>query len=887
MSMPGSAGRETDRGRLQEAAQLCLEEESGTLSLSTEEAEEDPLLHMELLGKVEIQCLIGEGNRGRVYRAWHRELNLPVAVKFLHEHFVDSPEKVKRFKSEAKIASSITHPSIVKVFDYGFASTGQPFIIMEYVPDGTLANVIATVPVDLATFFKFFALVADGLSHAHNQGILHRDLKPENILVQKDSTGALIPKISDWGIAKVVFSNEVNPQFTATGDVMGSPAYMSPEQCLGRPIGAPSDLYSMACVMYEWLTRKPAFSGRNAFDCMRMHLEHQPEAISRIRSDVPPALEKLISKCLEKDPRERPQTANQLNDLLTKIGRGKHQEALRAMSTLGGKSISRPWMVVTVSALLVLALAIICFNGFLSGRLRQSPAQTAPAADLADIDVSDIQQEKAGAKASVNPELESHTGSLKDIVYDFRLAERFYQATGKPAAAANAQKEIDAAVRLYKSAEFPKSDTARVHLVSFDQGEPLKKFDPRGTANVRVTCTNEPVILALAAGAEVQWKVSLDPGVLVEKIFLIGEKQHVNPIPGVPVIELGNKDREYGYLDQIGGARLEETTKTLRAQAKSEISTWQSALSAGKGTWFVGPESLDWRAQRVINLLKTAHRQILQDMGGTFEYTLKPDAMHLSIPRVIDAVNRQCQRKFGSIVFPADRLKLLPGASTMPGSFSPSQSSAPAGFQSNGTCPIVELQKLHQFFHAEFNQICEIDPVSGQRDDLGAPAGSDLAYGENALCPDPGGKGFYFKDVRSLYHMTLPQGGWTKVGDVLPPPPAYRQILKGLTYSARDNALYSLFDQLPSANGQCRYLGKISMNGKLSLIKLSRRIGSELSGKSPQVQIFDCGRYLMAIFSTDTPGTDKVQAYCYGIDPGNGQVKLVGSITTDTGSWKQ
>lgn len=863
---------------------------------------EDPLLHMELLGKIEIRSLIGTGNRGRVYKAWHRELQLEVAVKFLHEHFVDSPEKIARFKSEAKIASSISHAAIVKIYDYGFTPTGQPFIIMEHVPDGTLKEVLDSPsrPTTLPAFCTFFEQVAHALAHAHALGILHRDLKPENILVQKGEDGRLTPKIGDWGIAKVVFSNELSPQFTATGDVLGSPPYMSPEQCQGQAVSGASDIYSIGCVMYEWLTGKLAFTGRNAFDCMRKHLEETSQPISTFRKDTPPVLERLVSLCLEKDPECRPRNAAVLKELLVKIEKGQHGEALKIIERqrppLEPPTGKITQLVIASCALILMALLGFSFYQNSSGELGGGSSATMPTPITPPVSETPVTNSgapmstplRADLSTTVAPNSFSFTPMLKDFIYDFNLAASYYQALGNAAAATQAQHEADKATQLYNSQRLQKTSQPLLHLVSFDSGEPLKKFDPRGTANVRVSCTDSPVILALAAPAEIHWNLKVDPGVRLEKIILIGSQKHTltGAPAGVTVIKMKDEKNDLGLIEAVRAVGLDKSSKALRELAKANLSTWQSESCAGKKWWIVGPESPDWLAQRIIGLIQTPHERVLNDMSGQFLLSVQPGGLNVSVPRSINEFNTSCQDKFGSIVFPATIKKLLPFAP--PSTFAPAPPSAPQGFQCNGNNTITHVTELNRFFYADYDKLVEIDPKTTKTDTLDLPPEGDYGYMERALAVDWTGRNLLLKDVHSLFRLSLADNTWTKISDLLPPPGDNRKILAGLTYSPYHKSIYTLQDKLPGSHAGFRFLWKISTTGRLiKKITLSRRVGADFPGQNPTIVLLPCGPYVMAIATTTTPGKTGIQAICYAINPLNGQVLLIGPVKPDNIGWKQ
>ncbi len=877
----------TDSGSTEKEGKTSLQESSATLVNSDRCVDQenvqldadDPLVGTVLLGKIEIRELIAEGNRGRVYKGWHRELRMEVAVKFLHEHFVDNREKILRFEREAKASSSVTHPSIVKVFDYGFAITGQPFIIMEYVAEGTLADLLKAERPDLSTFFQLFAQLVEALSHAHAEGIVHRDLKPENILISQTATETRA-KIADWGIARVVFANELSPNFTGTGDILGSPAYMSPEQCLGHALDEKSDIYSLACVMYEWLTGKAAFSGRTSFDCMRMHVEDTPPSVSAVRPEVPPALDVLIAKCLAKEPSSRPGSA-ELRRFIELMDKGKYSEAAAALSL---RRPIRPGVNRQLIIGAVITLTFFVGLWIMTGvAIRQSgPRQetnTNTVADQLHSQVPDLPVlRRMKSTASVDPDFPNQVGFLEDMIYDFKLAEMFHNANGNKVAADGARQLAEQAASRYNDAKVPSSKNPSFHLVGFYSGEPLKKFDPRGTANVRVSCKDSPVTLGLFAYSEVTWNLAMDKGVKLDRIFVIGEKpQHLKGVPvGVPVFNILDTEHKYNKMDLISSARSDRPTAYSKLAGR-EPDTWQSAQDAGKGTWIVGPESDGWLVQRITGALKAAHAEAIRSMGGDFIPEVRTDAVHMTFGYIEGG--SALRSTFGSLVFPERLAKLVPGTN-MPGSFGAKAASTP-GFSYGDSVPLVEISKTLQYFTHSYQHVDEIDPVTGKRAPLDGPSEARWNYSDLALCPTPNGEGLYLKDACSLFECNdIADVHWKKLADLLPPPENQRQVLSGLANSSHEPGVYSLYDRYPHVQQGFRYLRKYSLGGKLlAEHKLSRRVGTELAGRFGDTQLLNFGRYLVAVFiTTDKSYTDEFNACCYVIDPADGRVLLVGSI---------
>ncbi|MBX9573266.1 MAG: serine/threonine-protein kinase [Candidatus Obscuribacterales bacterium] len=275
----------------------------------------DPLLGVTLANRFRIDELIGTGASGSVYRAFHLTLSCEIAVKVLHSHLANDPKKRARFELEARSLNEVNSPYVVKVLDYGVKPS--PFIVMEYFCGQTLDRVMKTrgcFSADEAA--TLFLQLAEGLQAAHKVGLIHRDLKPSNIIVNMDAD-AIQVRILDFGIAKLlddVGGSSNTSKLTSTGELIGSPPYMSPEQWSESKIDARLDIYSLACVMYEVLTGKPPFEASNAIEYMNKHLFTSPPAFSTVSGaqDVPPNLQKIVMKCLQKCPDDRYQSAQNL-----------------------------------------------------------------------------------------------------------------------------------------------------------------------------------------------------------------------------------------------------------------------------------------------------------------------------------------------------------------------------------------------------------------------------------------------------------------------------------------------------------------------------------------------------------------------------------------------
>jgi len=253
---------------------------------------------------------IGSGGMSTVYRAKHKVVQRLVAIKMLHRQLLTEEIQVSRFYQEAKATGVLNHPNIVTVFDFGVTKEHQPFLVMDYVDGTCLDKEIEKGPIELKRNIKIFTQVCDALAHAHKRGIIHRDLKPSNIMLVTDEDTSDFVKLLDFGIAKIVADSNGDVRLTRTGDLFGTPLYMSPEQCETKATDARSDIYSLGCVMYEALTGSVPFVCDTPFQAMNSHVYEQPSRLPFLvpGKAVPVELEAMLFKMLAKAPDARPQS---------------------------------------------------------------------------------------------------------------------------------------------------------------------------------------------------------------------------------------------------------------------------------------------------------------------------------------------------------------------------------------------------------------------------------------------------------------------------------------------------------------------------------------------------------------------------------------------------
>ena len=275
-------------------------------------------------GKLLIESLIGRGGVGAVYRARHRELRMPVAVKVLHESFQHDIDFCRRFYAEALAASRLDHPNITRVIDFGQEPDGLLYLAMEFLAGKELRAVLDEAgQLPAQRIAELMMQVCAGLSHAHARDIVHRDIKPENLVMvpASDDDGQAIElvKVCDFGIAQ----HRALPNAQEAGVIAGTPEYMSPEQCRGDNLDARSDVYACGVVLYELATGKVPFSAERPQSILNKHQFTPPVPPSQLRPDVDPLLERIILHALEKEPEDRPQSMRELRaelrELLTPV----------------------------------------------------------------------------------------------------------------------------------------------------------------------------------------------------------------------------------------------------------------------------------------------------------------------------------------------------------------------------------------------------------------------------------------------------------------------------------------------------------------------------------------------------------------------------------------
>jgi len=319
-----------------------------------------PITTVRYFGDYELLREIARGGMGVVYQARQVSLNRIVALKMILSGELAGQDDIERFRNEAQAAANLKHPNIVAIHEVG-QHEGRYYFSMDYVEGQSLADVIQNGPLPAQKSAAYVKTIAEAVHFAHQRGTLHRDLKPQNVLVDTNDQ----PLITDFGLAKRVAGGS---GLTATGAVLGTPSYMSPEQASGRQadIGPHSDVYSLGAILYELLTGRPPFCAASAVATLRQVTDSPPTAPHKLNHDVPQDLETICLKCLEKSPHVRYHSARELAE---ELGRFLNHEPIQARPASAVRKAEswlrrRPWAITAIASLVVLLLVGVIYFQF-------------------------------------------------------------------------------------------------------------------------------------------------------------------------------------------------------------------------------------------------------------------------------------------------------------------------------------------------------------------------------------------------------------------------------------------------------------------------------------------------------------------------------------------
>jgi len=321
-----------------------------------------------LFGPYTYISVIGAGGMGIIYKARHTILDRVVAVKMLRPNRLSS-EEILRFQKEGKAISKLHHPGIIAVHDLGITGEGMPYMVMDFVDGISLKELIdQRGALSLTESVEIGLQICAAMAHAHSNGIVHRDLKPSNIML-KQKDGSYEAKVVDFGIAKI---DQIEPShdsnLTKTGQVFGSPAYMSPEQARGLKVEGSSDIYSVGCILFECLTGTAPYQGETVFDVLVQHIHGQPPSLTEasLGTNFPAGFSDMISKALQKDPADRFPDFTSFQDTLILLACGQFVAPLKGKGVASGNLSRRAISLAAITILFIGTAAVWTFKFFTS-----------------------------------------------------------------------------------------------------------------------------------------------------------------------------------------------------------------------------------------------------------------------------------------------------------------------------------------------------------------------------------------------------------------------------------------------------------------------------------------------------------------------------------------
>src|SRR5581483_3945955 len=303
----------------------------------------------------------GAGGMGEVYRARDTRLGRDVAIKILPESFAQNADRLRRFEQEARAVAALTHPNIVAIFDTG-QHEGAPYLVSELLEGESLRDILDRGAIPQRKTIEYGVQIAHGLAAAHEKGIVHRDLKPENVFITRDGR----TKILDFGLAKLAQTVGPKPDTatltssqTVAGIVLGTASYMAPEQVRGDPADPRTDIFAFGAVLYEMLSGERAFRRETPAETMTAVLKQDPPELPQVGNMVSPALDRIVRRCLEKNPEQRFQSARDLSFALSALSGSDSSGAARAPGALPKKASLMAWIAGGLVALAIVSTAAL------------------------------------------------------------------------------------------------------------------------------------------------------------------------------------------------------------------------------------------------------------------------------------------------------------------------------------------------------------------------------------------------------------------------------------------------------------------------------------------------------------------------------------------------
>lgn len=380
-----------------------------------------------LSGKFKIISVIGTGGMGTVYRVEQVFLKQELALKVLDKRLVKSEVQMRRFQLEAVAAASLNHPNLVKVHDFGFLENKQPYLLMDFICGVTLEDLLDKGRLSFERAKPIFVQACEGLAFAHGKSIVHRDIKPGNIMIvpgsQPDSVEV---RIVDFGIAKIASHEAGEVQaLTRTGEIFGSPLYMSPEQCSGAPVDHRADIYSLGCAFFEALTGTPPFVGTNALRTMMLHQTGPIPSLAEASMGMqfPSGVDEILQCMLSKEPHERYQSMLEVADALRRVGtpqtslsKGTVSKSLKKQEKKGSVDMSMALLaIVSATVLLTAVVSFFIYQMMQSDQDKSQKAQNSTLSHLYRLDEDSIGQEMDKNSSREEARMQSLKSKLENI----------------------------------------------------------------------------------------------------------------------------------------------------------------------------------------------------------------------------------------------------------------------------------------------------------------------------------------------------------------------------------------------------------------------------------------------------------------------------------------
>jgi serine/threonine-protein kinase len=472
----------------------------------------DSLIDTLFDGRYRIQRKLGAGGMADVYLAEDQELGRRVAIKILNGRHANDAQFIERFRREAKNAAALNHPNIVSIYDRGEAEETY-YIAMEYLDGRTLKELIISrgaAPINVA--IEYARQILSALRFAHRHGIVHRDIKPHNVLV--DGEGRV--KVTDFGIARAGTS-----QMTEAGSIVGTAQYLSPEQARGGEVDPRSDLYSLGIVLYELLTGKTPFDGETPVEIAMKHLSNTAQPPSKLRPDVPPALDMVVMRALAKNPDERYQSADEMEGDLERVARGARVSA--TTQDTATQVLRRP------------AAAAAAASAATAATMIAPPATAATTVAPPPVVAEEEEYEEGGGERPLWPWLVAAGFVIAAIVAGFFVWQELSGSTpqvavnnylNEPQAAAQHQIQV---AGLHSKVNHGTSDRYRKGIVYRQDPDAGTKIDKGGTVAIWVS-TGPPKVTVPAVKGE-QWTQAqadlVNAGLQPVKFIVPGDKAGV------------------------------------------------------------------------------------------------------------------------------------------------------------------------------------------------------------------------------------------------------------------------------------------------------------------------------------------------------------------------